>query len=142
QAVRLSHERFAPDTEDLVKTLAKVVSERERSPWTTAAARPIEMGSREWRASLVSRSQDRFVMRIEAATEVHILELEFKPFRFRDRFVLDGKEEWFFVWTPNVRKQFRIGNYPDVFEFRVTLRTLGGIKDVELLRNNTTIFAD
>jgi TIR domain len=143
QAVRLTHERFGPDTEDLVRSLSKVISARERTP-----TRAGEMGSREWRVSLVSRSQRGFVMRIEAGTEVHTLELEFKWHRLRDRFILDGKEEWFMVLSNKIKKQFRIGNYSDVFELRVTLPmstvllAMPGIKDVELLRNGATIFRE
>jgi len=139
QAVRLVHDRFASDADDLITALSRIV----------APTNHIKHEANEWRASIVARKETgrliqtaSIAMQIESRTEKHLLELKFTNYSFRDRLILDGVVERFFVFRRNVLRTFRIGAHADLFSVRVQLRPLGTrIKGIQLIRNGNVIFA-
>lgn len=138
-AVRLVHESFGSDSEELAKALTRIA---DRKPVAQRLSEASVSQRADWKAQLVSRGPLGFRLNLEKSTEKHTLELDLSTGPVRDRLIIDGVEQRFFRWTKYINRKFQLSGHSDRFELQVETypNPVPGFRSIVLLQNDYTIF--
>jgi TIR domain len=146
QAITLHHNSFQRDLEHLNSVLGKIVQFHRPSASKNDNAIPIndtrtgldtyKNASRDWKAELIGRRWNHFLIQVHQLSECHQVECTLNWWRIFDYVNVDGVPVFYWAITGPKTTEFRLGSHPVSFRLKFRSTSLYRLKEIELWADN------